>query len=71
MKGILNYIVFIIVYTILLGMVTYMLISQFITGYYIFNTFLLLAILLILIAADIWSILKIVKIKKTNKKDSK
>lgn len=70
MKGILNYIIFIIVYTVLAGFVTYMLISQFVTGYYIFNTFLLLAILLILIGADVWSVLKIVKTKKETKKDS-
>lgn len=67
MKDILNYIIFVLIYTVLSGIVIYMLVSQFVTGYYVFNTWFLLVILLILVAADIWSILKIVKTKKAKK----
>ena len=67
MKDILNYIIFVLIYTVLSGFVIYMLVSQFVTGYYVFNTWFLLAILLILVSADIWSILKIVKTKKDKK----
>ena len=67
MKDILNYIIFVLIYTVLSGFVIYMLVSQFVTVYYVFNTWFLLVILLILVSADIWSILKIVKTKKDKK----
>lgn len=59
-----KYIIYTIAYTIGVALISYMAISQLVTGYYVFNSIFLITLIILFAIADIWSIKKIFKYRK-------
>jgi hypothetical protein len=63
----LNLIIYIILYTIMFALTSYMALWQFTQGFIVFNQYLVIGLALICLFADIMSIIQIIKIKKQTK----